>query len=243
MNQWVDQAVQSIDRDQWDACAAEAEIPDKAVVVLGGDLSTVSDLTALIELYRDSTDTYHVRCWFWLPDKTVKDRQHKNHALYRQWAQDGHLLVSPGDCVDYEIVRNKIKELAKQRAVAEVALDPWNARRLISDLVDQDGFQVIETRQGFITLNEPSKELERILLDRRLRHGAHPILDWMSRHVAIKEDPAGNIKPVKPPRADHRKIDGITALVTGLSRSMLRPCGPKKSVYTTDKRPEGFLRL
>ena len=243
LNQWVDQAVQWIAREQWDACAGKPEIPDKAVVVLGGDLSTVEDLTALTMLYRDAADTYHVECWFWLPDKTVRNRQHKNHALYQQWAKDGHLLVSPGECVDYEAVRNKVKKLGKQYSVAEVCLDPHNAHRLISDLIDHDGFEVVETRQGFLTLNEPSKELERMLLTRRLRHGAHPVLDWMAHHVAIKEDDAGNIKPIKPPRADHRKIDGIVAMVTGLSRSMLRPCAPKRSIYTTDKRSKGFLKL
>ena len=41
------------------------------------------------------------------------------------------------------------------------------------------------------------RELERLILDHKLRHGGHPILRWMAANVATVSDGNGNIKPHK----------------------------------------------
>jgi len=79
---------------------------------------------------------------------------------------------------------------------------------------------VVQFGQGFASMNEPSKALERCLLDGSINHGGHPVLRWMASNVAREEDPAGNIKPSK--KASKEKIDGIVSLVMGLGRAMLQ---------------------
>jgi phage terminase large subunit-like protein len=46
------------------------------------------------------------------------------------------------------------------------------------------------------------------------------LLRWNASNVAVRQDPAGNIKPDK--ERSHERIDGISALVNALGRALLR---------------------
>ena len=75
--------------------------------------------------------------------------------------------------------------------------------------------------QTVTKLNAPSKELERLLGLRRLRHGGNPVLRWMADNVQATADGSGNIKPDRAKSKE--KIDGIAALVDALAVAMDRP--------------------
>jgi len=68
-------------------------------------------------------------------------------------------------------------------------------------------------------MSGPSRELERIVLGRRLRHGRNPVLRWMASNAAADTDAAGNIKPTK--ERSTGKIDGIVGLLMALGRAMV----------------------
>ena len=59
------------------------------------------------------------------------------------------------------------------------------------------GFTVVPFGQGFKDMSPPTKELMKLTLEKKLRHGGHPILRWNMDNVFIKTDPAGNIKQIK----------------------------------------------
>ena len=50
-------------------------------------------------------------------------------------------------------------------------------------------------------------------------HRGHPVLRWNASNVAVRQDPAGNIKPDK--ERSNERIDGISALVNALGRALL----------------------
>ena len=77
-------------------------------------------------------------------------------------------------------------------------------------------------------MSPPSKELEKLLLSRRLRHGGDPVLRWMASNVAVRHDPTGNIRPDKARSRD--RIDGIVALIMALDRAT-RHMAEGESVY------------
>ncbi len=79
-------------------------------------------------------------------------------------------------------------------------------------------------------MNEPTKELERLVINSRINHGGHAVLRWMAGNVTVRMDPAGNIKPDKARSTE--KIDGIVALVMGIGRAMFSD-RPQRSVYET----------
>ena len=73
--------------------------------------------------------------------------------------------------------------------------------------------------QGFPeVLAAPTAELERLVISPALWHGGHPVLRWNASNVAVRQDPAGNIKPDK--ERSREQIDGISALVDALGRAL-----------------------
>ena len=96
------------------------------------------------------------------------------------------------------------------------------------------GIELFQFRQGYKSMNEPSKALERHIVSGKLAHGGHPVLRWNAANVCVVQDDAGNIKPTK--KHSTGRIDGIVATIMGLGRAML---AEKESVYET----RGILTL
>jgi phage terminase large subunit-like protein len=67
-------------------------------------------------------------------------------------------------------------------------------------------------------LSPPTKELMKLTLEQKLAHGGHPVLRWMVDNVAIRTDPAGNIKADKEKSTE--KIDGAIATIMALDRAI-----------------------
>jgi len=78
---------------------------------------------------------------------------------------------------------------------------------------------MVEFRQGFKSMSEPTKHLTGLVLDRKIEHGGNPVASWMASNLAVTQDPAGNLKPDKSKATD--KIDYIVALIMALGRAMV----------------------
>ncbi|XEQ93558.1 hypothetical protein SCACP_24550 [Sporomusa carbonis] len=72
--------------------------------------------------------------------------------------------------------------------------------------------------QGYKDISPPTKELMKLVMEKRLAHGGQPVLDWMMDNIYIKTDPAGNIKPDKEKSTG--RIDGAVALIMALDRAI-----------------------
>jgi phage terminase large subunit-like protein len=120
----------------------------------------------------------------------------------------------------------------------EVGFDPWNALHLAEEM-HADGFEMVEVRQGYRTLSEPTKELLSAVVSHKISHGGHPVLRWMADCLSIRQDENDNIRPVKPDRKkSSKRIDGIVAAIIAMSRLIVKTDkGP--SVYET----RGLLTL
>ena len=55
------------------------------------------------------------------------------------------------------------------------------------------------------------------------------MLRWNASNVAVRQDPAGNIKPDKERSSE--RIDGISALVNALGRALVRDGSGGRSIY------------
>ena len=84
-------------------------------------------------------------------------------------------------------------------------------------------------------MNEPTKRLERLVLEGALRHGGNKVLRWMASNVSVRTDPAGNIKIDK--QRSTEKVDGMVALVMAMGRAGVT--SSSASVYET----RGILTL
>ena len=163
---------------------------------------------------------------FWLPESSlyrseINERDRKNLELYRRWHEAGLIKITPGEAIDYAFIRRYIvDELNRDFVIKEIAIDRWNALQIATDL-SGDGITMVEFGQGFASMAAPVREVERLLLNRYIRHGGHPILRWMAGNTSMKIDAAGNKKPDK--EKSFNKIDGIVAGIMAHGRAMILP--------------------
>ena len=238
LNQWVKQSVRWMPMDKWDECGGavnEYELEGRACYA-GLDLSSTSDLTAMVLVFPplDDEDKYIVVPHFWLPKDTLKLRVRRDHVMYDKWEQQGFLHTTEGNVVHYGFIEEYILRLGERFNIREIAYDRWNATMMVQALED-DGFTMVPFGQGFRDMSPPTKELMRLVLERRINHGGHPVLRWNMDNAFVRTDPAGNLKIDKEKSTE--KVDGAVALVMALDRAMKNQGG--ESVY--DHR--GFLLL
>jgi len=221
LNIWTEQHSVWLHLEDWEACGAEMSLEDMAgrMCFAGIDLSSTRDLTALDLLFppEDDDEPWKLIPRFYMPDENIKVREMESKAPYVQWAQEGHIEVTPGNVVDYDHIRKDIEQLGLQVQFLELALDRWNSTQLMTQLGD-DGLTVVPFGQGFASMSGPSKEFEKLVLSQGIMHDSNPVMTWMVSNVAVKQDPAGNIKPDKSKSRD--KIDGVTAGIMALGRGI-----------------------
>ena len=242
LNIWTEQAVRWIALDKWDACSEadrggalwkELEERLKGRKCFGGlDLSSKIDVTALILVFPPDEDDgqWHVLCRFWVPEDNMQERVRRDRVPYDLWASEGALFTTEGNVVDYRAIKLKIYKDMEQFDVVSIAFDPWNATQVSVELHDE-GVSMEEFRQGFASMSAPSKEFERIVLGGLIEHGQHPVLRWMVANVAVRTDPAGNIKPDKEKSTE--RIDGVVGAIEGIG---LATAGeePKQTIKVPD---------
>jgi phage terminase large subunit-like protein len=224
LNQWTEQADRWIDLDIWDAGAHPINLESlRGRRCFGGlDLSSTTDLSAFVLLFppTDEDEWWRVVCRFWIPADNMRQRVQKDRVPYDQWVRQSLIQATDGNVIDYDFLRQSIREDAEQFQIVEIAFDRWNATQLITQL-GSDGLTMIPFGQGFASMAAPTRELETLIIGRQLAHGGNPVLRWMVSNVAIKQDPAGNLKPDKSKSAD--RIDGVVALIMALGRASVTP--------------------
>jgi phage terminase large subunit-like protein len=232
LNMWGTHAeTRWLPMERWDACS---ESVDRATLrgrrcIVGVDLSTTTDLSAMVCCFPDDAGGYDLVCEFWVPADYLEVRSRRDRVPYTVWAQEGHLTTTPGNTIDYGVIERRLYDLVKVDGfdVVEVAVDPWNAKGLIAKL-QGDGVPAVEVGQTVANLSGAAKELERLVLSGQLRHGNHPVLRWCASNVVVDTDANGNIKPSK--KRSTERIDGISALVTALARASVHR-EPPGSIY------------
>lgn len=99
------------------------------------------------------------------------------------------------------------------------------------------GFTVIPFGQAFKDMSPPTKELMKLVLERKIAHGGHPALRWMMDNIFIRTDPAGNIKPDKEKSTE--KIDRAVATIMAFDRAIR--CGNDMTESVYDSRGLLFI--
>jgi phage terminase large subunit-like protein len=220
LNQWTEQSERWVDMAVWDECATpvDAKTLSKRCCFGGLDLSNTTDLSAFVLVFPpdEEKEPWQILCRFWMPADNVRRRVEKDRVPYDVWIRQGFIHATSGNVIDYDVIRESINQDAKQFQIKEIAFDRWNATQLCTQL-GSDGIEMIPFGQGFASMSGPTRELEKLIVGRQIVHGGNPVLRWMASNVAVKQDPAGNLKPDKGKSSE--RIDGIVALVMGVGRA------------------------
>ena len=231
LNQWMQQETRWISLDLWDSNAGLVDEDSlRGRTCYGGlDLGAVDDMTAweLVFPREDDPEELDVLTRAWCPEAKLYDASNRYRASYQMWARNGVLKTTPGEFIDYSFVKKSILDDAEKFHLVDLNVDRlFQAHQLATEL-QEEGLKVAGMGQGFMSMAAPMQEIYRRLLARKVHHGGHPVLRWMADNVAVKQDPAGNLKPDKA--ESQGKIDGIVALVMALDRAMRHE--EKHSVY------------
>ncbi len=235
LNQWVKQVIRWMPMDKWDACAFpvnEEELEGR--VCYGGlDLSSTTDLTSFCLVFppESEDDKYIVLPYFWLPEETLDLRVRRDHVNYDLWEKQGYIHTTEGNVVHYGFIEKFIEELGTRFNIRDIAFDRWGATQMVQDLEGM-GFEVVAMGQGFASMSPPTKELMKLVLEKKIAHGGHPVLRWNVDNICIRQDPAGNIKADKSKSTE--KIDGAIACIMALDRAIR--CGNANTERVYDSR-------
>ncbi len=233
LNLWTDQAKCWIPLADWDACEVDISLEEglaRASCYGGVDLSSTRDLSSLGLTFPPSKEDEK---WaslqrFYMPADNVQKRVKEDRVPYDQWIDEGYIIPTPGNIVDQDFIRKDIEKLGLQVTLKELAFDRWNSTYLMTQLME-DGLTCVPFGQGFASMSSPSKEFETLIISRMIEHDGNPVMRWQMGNVAMKEDPAGNIKPDKDKSSE--KIDGVVASIMSLGRAMFHSEIVQPSVY------------
>lgn len=236
LNIWT-QALESwLSLESWDACGQPLdEEALRGRRCFGGlDLASRTDIAAWILLFPplQPDGSWDVLVRLFVPADNMLTRDRKDRVSYSAWARQGHITATAGNAIDQEAIRAQILDDAGKFDLQSIGFDEWNAGKLAAELMD-DGVEMVALTQNFQNLSEPSKELEALVLSRRLNHGGHPVLRWMAGNVVVLRDTNDNYRPNKKKSRD--RIDGIVALIMALNRAMYHePAKAFKSAYENE---------
>lgn len=186
----------------------------------GLDLSSTTDLTSLVLLFEPTPEDENWRLlpYFWLPEDGLRKKGERDGVDYLLWVQEGWLETTPGRAVKKTYIAHRLREIASQFELGNLAYDRWRFKDLESILEDEGiELPLKEFGQGFKDMAPAVETLEAGLIDGNFKHNGSPPLTWCAANVVMLADPAGNRKPAK--NKSTGRIDGIVASVmaTGVS--------------------------
>lgn len=211
LNQRVEVEAPFVSKGVWQENGEPPDTDVKKKVFGGLDLSAVSDLTSLVLV----TDEGDVLPRFWLPKSGLREKSRSDRVPYDVWADKGLLLTTPGSAIEYEYIAYELKKIFEEYDVQQINFDryamkflmPWLRKVGMSD-TDMEKFK--EFGQGFVSMGGALRELETKLLQKKLKHGMHPILTMCAGNARIEMDAAGGRKFTK--KKSTGRIDGMVAL-------------------------------
>jgi phage terminase large subunit-like protein len=200
----------------WDECPHDIDMEAmKGRECFGGlDLASVNDLVALTLLFPEPDGSAIVLPIFWLPGDNIDALAKQHKVSYRVWTDTGALRTTDGNVIDYDAIVAQIVELAGIYRIKQIGIDRLFQGQAVETRLMNAGLDVVPIGQGWRSQSLPAKELERMVLSRRLNHGGHPILRWNAGNVVAVRDSADNISISKS--KSRSKIDGVAALLMSL---------------------------
>lgn len=227
-----------IDQAQWQECGGEIDLRTWPLFdveflmkkwglvdrpcIAGVDASWTTDMTALVFGFPPVEDgeVWTFLPFFWVPQERVVSFQRICRVPLQDWIDRGFVEATPGNAIDLRAVKARIRWGREFFDMQELAYDRANFRTEAMELLDE-GIPAMEVPQNFMQLGTPTKFVLSAYLDRKLRHGNNPVLNWHAACMQLQYDKKDNCQPSKPERLkSSKRIDGMQAMITLLNRGL-----------------------
>jgi len=221
LNVYVSANTAWIDRDYWDKSIGEDK-GDAEEVFIGFDLAATRDLNAVCTLKRYASEDYYAEFKFFLPEEALSLIPTHYRGIFDQAVQSEILHITEGNVMDDREISEYIKQQASLYNVKEVGYDAYNAASLVARLHD-NSIPVKKVGQGMAVLNNPSKHVEKLIMQNAIKHNGNPFVGWQLGNCEVYTDVNGNIKIRKNEADKSAKVDGIIALIIAMHCSLDHP--------------------
>lgn len=221
LNVYVSANTAWIDRDYWDKSIGEDK-GDPEEVFIGFDLAATRDLNAVCTLKRYASEDYYAEFKFFLPEEALNLIPTHYRGIFDQAVQSKILHITEGNVMDDREISEYIKQQASLYNVKEVGYDAYNAASLVARLHD-NSIPVKKVGQGMAVLNNPSKHVEKLIMQNAIKHNGNPFVGWQLGNCEVYTDVNGNIKIRKNEADKSAKVDGIIALIIAMHCSLDHP--------------------
>lgn len=183
----------------------------------GLDLSSTRDLTSFCLLF-ELDGKYPVLNWNWTPE------DYRSRVDYTKWIQRGYIRALPGNHIDQEFVFEDLKEIFETYNVLKINYDKHMADWLAPQM-NKTGIEVTPIGMQGYAISQSLKELERMVLAKRLVHFNNPVLSWSNSNCLPKRDAKDNIQLTK--ENEFNKIDPMVALALSFDSMLNYKAEPK----------------
>lgn len=190
--------------------------------VVGMDLGSVSDFTSVSALWvRDGK--YYFKTWTYIPEAPLME--HPNKLLYERFIQEGSMIITDGNCTNYDYICNQIGELSKICPIDTIYTDAWNATSTMITLGNM-GFEVQPFSQSIGHFNSPTKSMERLIREGQAVIDKSQNILWQFGNAELTMDHNGNQKVTKGTGIggsqgsgtgrQRKKVDSVISMTTAL---------------------------
>jgi phage terminase large subunit-like protein len=215
LNQRVASEARFVPRAEWEACRGAIDIEKLRgrPCWAGLDKGSTTDMSALVLYFPE--DGGAILPYFWVPRDRLEEREHGDRVPYPRWHKDGYLEAPPGRAINNPAIVHRLAELASTFDIRGIAFDRWRLEDLQKLLSDEGiDLPVVGWGQGFKDMGPAVDALEAAVLDRKIVHGNHPVLNWNSWNAVVEMDPTGARKLDKAKSTE--RIDGFVALAMAI---------------------------
>ncbi|GAB2913801.1 terminase large subunit [Paralcaligenes ginsengisoli] len=182
---------------------------------IGLDLAEKKDIAALCIVFK-RRGKYYV--FFKLYHNEDQAHAPENRHFYN-WEQSQHLIVTPGNATDFDVIRQDLVQLRDAHEIKEVMFDPKFAAYFAAKLAEDDGLLMVEMPQTSSRFTLPIIEIENLVLTENIEHDDNPAVAWMISNVVMRESKFSGLRhPTK--EKPENKIDAPIALIMAMGRAL-----------------------
>lgn len=206
LNEWTDSSKTFISESLYSENVKLGKCQGRCM--MGIDLSYVDDISAVVLKFADGS----VLTKFYCPEKKVKTRDNADGVDYRQFVKDGDIIATPGDAIDYDFIKEDIKNFVSKYKPEGIIYDQKYSTQLVLNLIKEGVRKSLfySMYQGEKQYTEAVNAIEHNFLMKKYSLPNNKVLRWMFRNAVIVISERGGKRITKEGRAN--KIDGVQAL-------------------------------
>jgi phage terminase large subunit-like protein len=220
LNRWVDDAkLIWLTAEQFQACHGTWKLEDLEGLDCYAhiDVAARKDLLSLCLLFPWEDGKFRAVWFNFVGEESAERRMREDNVPYPTWIRDKHIIATPGETTDQKFIENYIvKEIIPRFNIQQFTFDDWNATYLMQNL---DAY--ITTQKYPQTMqyqNFPTREFERLVLNKQIEVLPNPVVDWCFSHCALEFDRNENCRPSR--KKSRERIDPCVSAVCCLGNAL-----------------------